>query len=87
MRYLILCHECASEIDPDDIEGTFWAKYGDKGTGDEGAVLVCQDWHPLHVGDALQFFCDGEDCGQPVAVAPTSAWFIESHRREREEVE
>lgn len=87
MHWLILCNECADNIDPDDIGGVFEAKYGFQGEGEDGAVLVCQDWDLPHIPDAQQYFCDGEECGKAIAVAPSSLWFINNHREEREERE
>ena len=85
MRYFVFCHECAQELDPDNIAGIFWAKYGPQMDDDvEGAILVCPPWdefYGLHGGE--QFVCD--ECPQIVAVHPTSKWFIDAHRNEREE--
>lgn len=86
MRWLILCNECVDEIDEDQIANIFEAKFGrqDADEDADGCVLACQRWDLPHIHNARKFFC--EECGEAIAVAPSSQWFIDEHRRERDEM-
>lgn len=84
MRFYIFCNECATKINLDDAVFML-AMFGPQGLGDEDACLVCGPYNgPLGgYGYPVEpFSCDG--CKTIVAVSPSSKWFIELHRSERE---
>jgi hypothetical protein len=85
MKWLILCSNCCEDLDPDQIEAIFEAKYGPIEVGEniEGSILACSLWRDRRENvPAWQFFCD--ECGAAVSVAESSQWFIDAHRKERE---
>lgn len=80
-EFTILCYGCMDEIPDEDVGGWYEAKFGFV-PGDKHNILACPLFalRPLY-SRAERFLCDG--CGKGVAVAPSSAWFIEKHKQER----
>lgn len=84
-KFLIFCDFCMVNFDG-KIE-VFLAKYGRVDRDDEeGNILVCRPWwarDPMDEGN--KYFCD--ECHRAVVVHPSSQWFIDAHREERNEYE
>lgn len=79
-RWHIYCSECSGDIDFDE---ELEAMDGNRSEDGDRSVLTCQPWSLPHPPDSQKFLCD--ECGTAVCVAPSSSWFIEQHKQEREE--
>jgi hypothetical protein len=80
-QYYVLCLECAMKLEGDKT--FFPALFGPQGVTDEESVLVCVPWYEAALrAISQQFACDG--CGEILSVAPSSEWFIERHKQERD---
>jgi len=79
-QHYVLCLECQAKLEGD--RNWALAIFGPQGLTDEEAVLVCVPFEEAALKHISQeFACDG--CGAIVAVAPSSRWFIERHKKER----
>lgn len=83
-KWMIMCYECCPDLDDENVvTGVFDAKEGYQGEGQDGAILVCEEWdNDKHRVLNNKYFCD--ECGIPIAVPPSSGWFMNNHREERE---
>lgn len=83
-KYFVLCGDCCQKVE-DDIGGFALALFGPQGLDDDGAILAVvpweQRWGPI-ADWCVKHHCDG--CMIDVSVAPSSMWFIEKWREERD---
>ena len=80
-QYYVLCMLCVDRLEGD--KDFTLALFGPQGLDDEDAVLVCVPFEEAALKDISQeFACDG--CGTILAVAPSSGWFIDRHKAERD---
>jgi hypothetical protein len=79
-QYYVLCLSCIERLEGD--QAWMLAMFGPQGITDEDAVLACIPFEEAALKEISEkFACDG--CGEIVAVAPSSGWFIERHKAER----
>jgi hypothetical protein len=80
-QFYILCPTCTHKLEGD--KNWALAMFGPQGITDEESVLLCMPFEEAALKEiSEQYACDG--CEEIVAVAPSSMWFAERHKQERD---